>query len=242
MAVRSVAGRGVLLCLLFLLSSCETRSISDSGYGGRGNAFFKGELSEYQVVGVDNTQGFSEADIQKAVIQRRPLIIHRGAAIMLIQSGALLADPDMTAAMEKYFTVSSFSGVPQPEPAVPHSQAVPYSKLFRMAAAKGGYETVIVYWGMLESATEGLGGKAISWVPVIGGIVPDETQHMCIRLMMAIIDVRTGQWDTYSPEPILDEAMSTQHGRAASDQRQVMALKAQAYKAAADAIALRYIR
>ncbi len=161
---------------------------------------------------------------------------------MLIQSGALLADPDMTAAMEKYFTVSSFSGVPQPEPAVPHSPAVPYSQLFRMAAAKGGYDTVIVYWGMLESATEGLGGKAISWVPVIGGIVPDETQHMRIRLMMAIIDVRTGQWDTYSPEPILDEAISNQHGRAASDQQQVMLLKAKAYKAAADAIALRYIR
>jgi hypothetical protein len=237
MAIRSVVGCGALVCLLFLLSACETRSISNSGYGGHGNAFYRGELSEYEVVGVDSAQGFSEADIQKAVIQRQPLMIHRGGAVMLIQSGALLADPDMTAAMEKYFTVSSFSGVPQqPTP------TVSYSQLFRMAAAKGGYDTVIVYWGMLESATEGLGGKAISWVPVIGGIVPDENQHMRIRLTMAIIDVRTGQWDTYSPEPILDEAMSNQHGRAASDQRQVMLLKAQAYKAAADAIALRYIR
>ena len=236
MVIRLVAGRGALVCLLFLLSACETRSISNSGYGGHGNAFYRGELSEYEVVGVDSAKGFSEADIQKAVIQRQPLMIHRGGAVMLIQSGALLADPDMTAAMEKYFTVSSFSGVPQPAP------AASYSQLFRMAAAKGGYETVIVYWGMLESAAEGLGGKAISWVPVIGGIVPDETQHMRIRLMMAVIDVRTGQWETYTPEPIMDEATSNEHGRAASDQRQVMLLKAKAYKAAADAIALRYMR
>jgi len=36
--------------------------------------------------------------------------------------------------------------------------------------------------------------------------------------------------------------MSNQHGRAASDQRQVLALKSKAYKAAAEAVALRYGR
>ena len=82
----------------------------------------------------------------------------------------------------------------------------------------------------------------MQWPQIIGGIVPDETQHMRIRLLMAVIDVRTGQWETYSPEPIDDEALSNEHGRAASDQRQVMLLKAKAYKAAAEAIALRYIR
>ncbi len=79
MAVRSIAGCGAVLCLLFLLSACETRSISNSGYGP--NAFYRGELSEYQVVGVDSAQGFSEADIQKAVIQRQPLTIHRAARL-----------------------------------------------------------------------------------------------------------------------------------------------------------------
>jgi hypothetical protein len=111
-----------------------------------------------------------------------------------------------------------------------------------MAAAKGGYETVIVYWGVLESASQGLGGKAISWMPIIGGVVPDETQHMRIRLMMAVIDTRTGQWESFSPEPFEDEATSNQHGRAASDQTQVALLKGKAYKAAAEAVALRYAR
>lgn len=198
--------------LLLLLTACQTRSISNSDYGGQGNAFYSGELSEYDVLGIDRSGGFSEADIQKAAIQRRPIMLRRGASILLIQSGALIADPDMVLAMERYFTVSSFSGVPIKadtgfERTTP---SVPYSQLFRMAAAKGGYDTVVVYWGMLESASEGHATKAISWVPIIGGIVPDETQHMRIRLLMAVIDVRTGQWETYSPEPFEDEALSNQ--------------------------------
>jgi hypothetical protein len=241
MSSGAALGRGVLVGVLLLLAACQTRSISDSGYRGegygRGNPLYRGELSEYDVLGVDRTGGFTEADIQKAMVQKQPIAVRKGSAILLVQSGAELADPEMISALEKYYTVASFSGVPLDDKA-----AAPYSQLFRMAAAKGGYETVIVYWGVLESASQGLGGKAISWVPIIGGIVPDETQHMRIRLMMAVIDTRTGQWESFSPEPFEDVATSNQHRRAASDQEQVAQLKAEAYKAAAEAVALRYAR
>jgi len=241
MGFSKTLGRSALACVLLLLAACETRSISDSGYRepgyGHGNPAYRGELSEYAVLGIDPAGTYSDADIQKAMVERRPLSVRKGSGVLLVQSGAEIADPEMIAAMEKYYTVAAFSGVPQQAKA-----AAPYSQLFRMAAAKGGYDTVIVYWGVLESASQGLGGKAISWVPVIGGIVPDENQQMRIRLMMAVIDTRTGQWDSFSPEPFADEAMSNQHGRAASDQRQVMELKAKAYKAAAEAVTLRYGR
>jgi hypothetical protein len=238
-------GRGVLVGVLLLMAACSTRSISDSGYGGRGNPMYRGELSEYDVLGVDRVGGFTEADIQAAMVRKQPIAVKKGSAVLLVQSGALLADPDMIAAMEKYYTVSSFSGVPLDTSRYsggPQLPPIPYSQLFRMAAAKGGYETVIVYWGVLESASKELGGKAISWVPIIGSVVPDETQHMRIRLMMAVIDVKTGQWESFSPEPLEDEATSNQHGRAASDQNQVVLLKGKAYKAAAEAVALRYAR
>jgi hypothetical protein len=233
--------RGALACVLLVLTACSVRSISDSGYSepgyGHRNSSYRGELSEYDVLGIDPAGAYSDADIQKAMIERRPLSVRKGSGILLVQSGAEMADPEMIASMNKYYTVATFSGSLLPE-----RMTAPYSQLFRMAAAKGGYDTVIVYWGVLESASQGLGGKAISWVPVIGGIVPDETQQMRIRLTMALIDTRTGQWESFSPEPFEDEAMSTQHGRAASDQRQVMELKAEAYKAAAEAVALRYGR
>jgi hypothetical protein len=241
MVFAKVLGRCALAGVLLVLAACSVRSISDSGYRGDGygrvNSSYQGELSEYAVLGIDAKATYSDADIQKAMIERRPLSVRKGSGILLVQSGAEMADPEMIAALEKYYTVATFSGVPQPAGA-----ATPYSQLFRMAAAKGGYETVIVYWGVLESATQGLGGKAISWLPVIGGVVPDENQQMRIRLAMAVVDTRTGQWESFSPEPFQDEATSNQHGRAASDQRQVMELKAKAYKAAAEAVALRYGR
>lgn len=241
MVLSKALGRGALACVLLVLAACTTRSISDSGYRepgyGHGNPMYRGELSEYDVLGIDPTGTYSDADIQKAMIERKPVSVKKGSGILLVQSGAAMADPEMIQAMEKYYTVATFSGVPQQG-----KPGSPYSQLFRMAAAKGGYDTVIVYWGVLESAAQGLGGKAISWLPVIGGVVPDENQQMRIRLTMAVIDTRTGQWESFSPEPSADEAMSTQHGRAASDQRQVMALKGKAYKAAAEAVALRYGR
>ncbi len=235
--------RLVATAILIVLAGCQTRSISNSGYQGASgypgsNPFYKGELSAYAVLGVDQPAGFSEADIRAAMADKQPIHVPKGSAVMLIQSGAIMPDPDMISAMERYYTVSSFSGVP-----LDGKQAsVPYSQLFRMAAAKGGYKTIVIYWGILESASQGLGGKAISWLPLIGGIVPDETQRMRIRLEIAVIDVETGQWESFSTAPAEDEATSNQHGRATADQRQVAALKAEAYKQAADAVAVRFER
>ena len=89
------------------------------------------------------------------------------------------------------------------------------------------------YWGVLESARQDLGSKTISWVPIIGGAVPDEKQLMRIRLKVSVIDVRTGNWSVFSPEPIADKAVSGSYRREISDQAQVEKLKQKAYETAA---------
>jgi hypothetical protein len=221
----AVSRKLALLPVFLALLGCQTRSISNAGNGGAANPFYKGELSAYDVLGLDATAGYSDAEIQNAMATRRRIVIPKGSAVLLIQS------------------VSSFSGVPRDLSRYPKDAPwppIPYSQLFRMAAARGGFDTVIVYWGILESATEKMGGKAISWLPIIGGVIPDENQHMRLRLILTAIDVRTGQWETISPEPVDDEATSNQHSRAASDQRQIALLKAKAYTKAADAVALRF--
>lgn len=242
---------GALLCAMILgLSACDTRSISDSGYrgdGGRGayNAFYRGELSEYDVLGIDPRQAISDDEIRKALVAKQPIAIKRGSAVMLVQSGAMFADPEMSAALGRYYAVSSFSGVPMPETqgaAQNQSSRPSYSQLFRLAAAKGGFDTIIVYWGVLESASENLDTKAISWIPIIGGVIPDQAQRMRIRLMIAVIDVKTGQWESFASQPFDDEAASNEHHRAASDQQQVALLKAKAYQAAAEQLVDRYGR
>ena len=86
---------------------------------------------------------------------------------------------------------------------------------------------------MLECARQSLDSKAVSLVPIAGSLVPDEHQHMRIRLKVAIVDVRTGNWTMFSPEAFEDKALSARLGRERSDQAQVNKLKQQAYASAA---------
>jgi len=246
--------RALLLSLvLAALSACESRSISNSGYqpapaygynARNADAFYyQGELSAYDVLGGDARSGISDAEIAKTLDTKHAIALTKGADVMLVQSGALFADPEMIASMQKHYRVSSFTGVPWQDPAAAKGDTepkVPYSQRFRLVAAKGGFETVIVYWGVLESGREDIATKAVSWVPFIGGNIPDEMQRMRIRLVAAVIDVRTGQWETYVPEPFEDTSWSNSHNREASDQEQVLLLKAKGYQALADGLAEKF--
>lgn len=120
----------------------------------------------------------------------------------------------------------------QPESALRHGASP--------ARRQGGYEKIVVYWGVLETAQEDLATKAVSWIPIIGKGIADQNQRMRIRLKIAVIDVRSGQWETFAPEPIESTATSADRTRVSSDQGQVAALKDAGYRAAADEIARRY--
>lgn len=115
-----------------------------------------------------------------------------------------------------------------------------YSTLLRFAAARAGIEKIVAYWGFLESAQQGIGTKVVSWVPIVGGVIPDEAQDMRIRLKVAVVHVKSGQWDMFSPEPFVDTTVSVRVTREASDQVQVSRLKARAYETAAEEIVKRF--
>jgi hypothetical protein len=132
----------------------------------------------------------------------------------------MIPDEPMVKALEKYYNVSGFSGVPQAK------SESDYSLLLRV----------------LETAQKGIGTKVVSWVPLVGGAIPDETQDMRIRLKVAMVDVKSGQWDMISPEPFRDVSVSARYTRESSDQDQVSLLKAKAYETAAGELAKRYAK
>jgi hypothetical protein len=233
------------------------RSISDSGYRsdsdrrgpGAGNPFYKGELSEFEVLGIDRGKQISEEDIRKSFESKQVLSVKKGSSIMLIQSGAVFPDDPMVKALEKYYTVAVFTGVPEQNTLRSASTAAPaptptsnYSLALRLAAAKGGYEKIVVYWGILETGQVNLVTKTISWVPIVGWGIPDEKQRMRIRLKLAVIDVKTGQWEIFVPDALEDSAISAGYTRESSDQGQVALLKAKAYATVAEDIVKRYAR
>lgn len=245
---RKAVALGCFFIIITLLTGCSTRSISNSGYqeknyfgykSGSNNPFYTGELSEFEVLGINPKSEISDADIQTALKNSgSPLTLKKGSSIMLVQSGAMIPDSSMVDAVRKYYNVSVFSGVPQ----TTEKGGASYSKLLRLSAAKGGFNTIVCYWGLLESAQKDLSSKTISWLPILGSVVTDENQQMRIRLKIAIVDVKTGRWEMFSPKPFMDEAKSSRNSRGASDQKLVTALKDKSYAVAAEELALRYSR
>lgn len=232
-----------LLLALVVLTGCATRSISDSGfrygyYGGE-DSLYKGELSEFDVLGVVAGQEHSEVEINAALNRpKEAMTLKKGDAVILIQSGAMIPDEPMLDAMQKHFSVQAFSGIPDAN----KEATAGYANSLRFAAAKAGIGKIIVYWGILESGTKNLATKTVSWAPVVGRAIPDQTQELRIRLKVAMVDVKTGQWDMFIPQTFQDKAVSAEVTREQSDQGQVALLKAHAYAAAVDSIMARYVR
>ncbi|MBX7228462.1 MAG: hypothetical protein K1X48_02500 [Burkholderiaceae bacterium] len=233
-----------------VLAGCAVRSISNSGYqesGGWGarsrvssNPFYKGELSEFDVIGVDPKTPASESAIQAALKSASAVSLRKGDSILVAQSGALIPDEPMITALSRYFNVTVLSGVP-PERST-NSGSAEYSSVLRLSAAKAGCTKAVVYWGLLESGQRNLATKTISWFPIVGSVVPDQTQEMRIRLKVAVVDVASGQWTTYMPAGFDDSATSSSLGRESSDQSQVLALKAKSYAAAVEDLVKRYVK
>ena len=235
------------LVVAVMVGGCATRrSISNSGahYGSRAMCHgaprpssdpgfeYRGELNEFDVLGVERNRITSEEEIRQALDRPKSVPLKPGSSILLVQSGAMFPDGPMIAELRRRFEVTPFSGVPPAcRTAFDHEPAeeFSYSKSLRLAAARAGAETIICYWGMLESARRDLETKTISWVPLAGWLLPDESQHMRIRIKLALIDVRAGSWTVLCPEPFTDAAASTRFTRGRSDQNQVERLKRKAY-------------
>jgi hypothetical protein len=249
-----------MVITLLLFAGCKTtRSISHSGYHEAKSAHYyaphpngsdpgfeyRGELSEFDVLGITRGTSTSDADIQEALRVAKRMPLKPGSSLLLIQSGAMFPDGPMVNELSRTFRVVPFSGVPPvsrrtTDGPYESADAGNFSKSLRLAGARGGCDTVLCYWGILESENAKLATKTVSWVPVMNWVVPDEREHMRIRLKLALIDVRTGDWAVLSPQPLEDTKKSVAPRRGVADQKLVESLKQKAYEAGAKELVQRY--
>lgn len=246
-----------IICVIAsLLAGCSSRSISNSGY--EHDHSYQGELSELQVLGVEPGKAITNEDIQQALANAGQVKLQRGDRVVMIQSGARWPDDKMLELAERYYDVVPLSGVParghgkyyEPYADGLHHRPTkdaefvhqPLDKALRLAAARTGARTLVVYWGVLETKREAYATKAVSWVPIVGSFVPDEEQETRIRLRAAIIDVETGDWELLEPKSYSDDRTTVGIGREYSDQKQVTLLKEQAYERLVDDMLTRYSR
>jgi hypothetical protein len=233
----------IALAIIALAVGCSTtRSISRSQYTRETSCYpagdrhtkvafgYYGELSEHDVLAIDRERRITETEIAQALTNRASPRLKPGSTILLVQSGAAIPDAGMVAALEREFKGVPFSGVPTD---VHEGSKGAYSRLLRLTAGRAGCETIICYWGILESGRSDVVTKTVSWVPLAGWVLPDEKQAMRIRLKVAVVDVRTGNWTVKSPAAHENRALSTRFSRGSSDQQQVEKLKQLAYADAA---------
>ena len=100
----------------------------------------------------------------------------------------------------------------------------------RSAALSGGCNKLVVYWGVLETARRDQATKSVSWVPVVGMLVPDSSQTMRIRVRAFVVDATSGRWTMVVADSFEDERLSAPLVRESSDQGQVSRLKSLAYR------------
>jgi hypothetical protein len=152
----------------------------------------------------------------------------RHAAIITDTDKPATLVPLSTIAREKYHTLPK-----RHDPGA-------YSRTLRLAAARAGASTVVCYWGVLESGREELATKTVSWLPVVNWLVPDEKQHMRIKLKVAVVDVASGSWSVFSVQPPDSKSINRNPRREVADQRLVESLKQKAYELAAQDLASNY--
>ncbi len=226
--------RFILIGLLFIfLGGCVTKSISETGYaqsesnGRVSNTQRSKELNELQVLGIKNLSAITEENISEVLATSSPVELPKGSSILLIQSGADFPDSEMVESMSEYWDVNIVSGSNDK-----YSEGN-LNKALRFIAASGGNKHLIVYWGIVETAKKTLGTRGISWVPLVGWIIPDENTQMRISLKFAIIDVEKGSWKMFQPSAVEKEFMSTFIDRKGKEQQKVIELKKLVYADAA---------
>lgn len=201
-----------------LATACATRSISDPAMTwGHGNTSYRGELSEFDVVGTQ--QGPSDL---------APVRLTRGDRVLLLQSGAAFPDEQLAEALGATLSVSPASGMP--------SGWTERGEGLLGAARRGGYSAVIAYWGTLESNSEATGGAAAMWIPVVGLFVPSENLRMRIRLRFVVLDTKTGAWIQVTPQPIEDQREASFAGKVRVDADLVETLRRASCAPAARAV------
>jgi hypothetical protein len=254
----------MLMAMTILLGGCASRSISNADYPGDNWRYgatpssYRGEINDFALLVPESSETISDQQIARTLADHRGVHARLGQPLLVVQSGAIAPDGEMLTALQRHFPVIPFNGQPPIEP--DHKEAVSvnistaaashadtsgstgggsasYARRLRLAAAEGGAGHILVYWGILETAQHNQVTQLVSWVPIVGMAVPDQSQQMRIRLKAALIDTASGHWQMLLPQPISDDSWSSSMTRRAADQDQVAALKQRGYQALADQLA-----
>lgn len=255
----TLSGLLFALTLMFL-TGCQSPTVTQQAIERYRLNDFSRELTEMELLGITLRESIDEGKITQALNEEHiPIRLHKGDRLLVVQSGADMPDEQMTALLETTFTTQPFTGITEykrttPEPdymliarlfiaaakeaakkdtANTNEQATPapdFAQVLRFAAVRSDIKTIMVYWSILESGIVNHQTKLVSWLPIVGTIIPDETRYLRIRTKVCLIDTQTGHWQAFTPKTFNNKQLTTFIDRHTAHEKQVENLKAMAYQ------------
>ncbi|MEG1110169.1 MAG: hypothetical protein RSD49_15130 [Hafnia sp.] len=213
------SGTAVFLCTaVFLLAGCAPHSPIDSkktgASGKESGAISKNistQLTDKDIFGNETTLAVSEDDIQ-AALEGDAFRVPLNSSIILVQSGSRAPESLMQQEMSRYYTVATFSGIPdRQKPAtcikdrskdenqdVAVVENMNWMQALRYVAAKGHQKAIVVYKDTLQFGKYDAVTKNIVWSDYNNEKLTD---GMSLRYLvhLTLVDVATGEWASWSP-------------------------------------------
>ncbi|MBA8268994.1 hypothetical protein ACE18S_03235 [Escherichia fergusonii] len=168
-------------------------------------------LTDKDIFGNETTLNISEEDIQ-AALEGEEFRVPLSSPIILVQSGSRAPEAIMQQEMSKYYTVATFSGIPDrqktptcnkdknknDESDIANSENINWMQALRYIAAKGHQKAIIVYQDTLQTGKYNSATKMMVWSDYKNEKLTD-TMSLRYLMRFTLVDVASGEWATWSP-------------------------------------------
>ncbi|NTZ48432.1 hypothetical protein FCM30_22105 [Lelliottia aquatilis] len=242
-----------------LLTGCAVHSPIDAKKTGASgtesnvskNASF--QLTDKDIFGNETTLAVTEEDIQ-AALEEDELHVPLNSKIILVQSGSRAPETLMQQEMSQYYSVATFSGIPDRQKVISCNKEkdennetvvaenMNWMQALRYVAAKGHQKVIIIYQDLLQSGKYDATSKTTIWSDYKNEKVTN-TASLRYLVRFTLVDVATGDWAAWSPvnyeykvmPPLTDKKVSTD-----TIDQQITQLKKNTYSAMVKDVANRY--
>jgi hypothetical protein len=218
----------LLLCaaVAMTITSCVTTSLSDPN--GRGHDH---DLSLYELTGQAAAEGVTEGQIAATLSGggRAGSLPRRGARVLLVQSGAHQPDEELLAAFRPWCQPVIWDGRAPEKDDGKRTAGGAVGRRLRLTAAQQGCTHVIVVFGEIQSDSKSLPTSAVSWVPIVGNIIPSERSGTRLLAQALILETGRPRYSTVSARPQQATGITTDDGSYNINSKRAPKLKAKAY-------------
>lgn len=247
-----------MICLcaaIFLLSACihspidaNKKSLPRTESGISKNT--PNQLTDKDIFGNETTLAVSEEDIQ-AALDGEKFSVPLNSAVILVQSGNRAPEMIMQKEMNRYYRISTFSGIPDRQKTIScnkvkneegeavNSENMNYMQALRYIAAKGQQKAIIVYWDTLQLGKYNTATKTTVWSDFRNETLSDSVSLRYL-VRFALVDVATGEWATWSPVNYEDNILQPLTGKTPITEQQIAQLKQKTFATVIKDLANRY--